>query len=390
MPFRNRNPGTWVIRVPQRHGAATKKGTGTTDKRTAERMESMVTELAARREWELLEAVQRGDGRDRSAAGTRPDASVTLGELFDAWRAGPSHLEALKARLNDVDVQPLIGPWLDSVRAKLGDSPTLGHYEMHVGTLIPEGKRFARSELTYPRIAAWLAGLKVTDPTKRTYRAALSSFCVYLVRSGVLTANPVRDVTAPKAGAPRRRYLDQSQVIRLVEGQEEPFRTLSAIVHGTGMEISVALGLKRGDVDTLRKTAHAAGTKTRSRDRIAYIAEWAWPYVERHIKALTPAAPLFPDVTRWRAGDVHRAACKALGEGFEDYRMHDARHTYAVRAIRAGAPFEVVAAQLGHADTLMVIKVYGRFRPSDDEFRKWERIAAVQDAAQAKANAPGA
>jgi hypothetical protein len=33
----------------------------------------------------------------------------------------------------------------------------------------------------------------------------------------------------------------------------------------------------------------------------------------------------------------------------------------------------------------MVVKVYGRYRPSEDERREWERIAALQDAERAKA-----
>lgn len=80
----------------------------------------------------------------------------------------------------------------------------------------------------------------------------------------------------------------------------------------------------------------------------------------------------------WTASDQHRAACKRLD--IEDYRLHDARHTYAVRAIRGGAPFEFVARQLGHADTTMVVRVYGRFKPSEEEMRGWERIAAAQEA----------
>jgi integrase len=55
-----------------------------------------------------------------------------------------------------------------------------------------------------------------------------------------------------------------------------------------------------------------------------------------------------------------------------------------VRAIRGGAPFEVVAEQLGHADTTTVVRVYGRFRPTDAERTDWERIAALQDAERAK------
>jgi integrase len=42
------------------------------------------------------------------------------------------------------------------------------------------------------------------------------------------------------------------------------------------------------------------------------------------------------------------------------------------RAIRAGAPVGVVAQQLGHSDTTMVLKVYGRFKPTEQEITKWE------------------
>lgn len=75
--------------------------------------------------------------------------------------------------------------------------------------------------------------------------------------------------------------------------------------------------------------------------------------------------------------DKHRAACVVAG--IEDYQLRDSRHTYAVRAIRAGAPFEVVARQLGHADTTMVVRVYGRFAPTAQEMRAWHDVAAQLD-----------
>ena len=68
------------------------------------------------------------------------------------------------------------------------------------------------------------------------------------------------------------------------------------------------------------------------------------------------------------------------------HRVHDARHFYAVRAVRAGTPYELVARQLGHADVQRVARVYGRYAPRNDERDRWERIAAEQDAAR-EANA---
>src|SRR5688572_29886453 len=47
---------------------------------------------------------------------------------------------------------------------------------------------------------------------------------------------------------------------------------------------------------------------------------------------------------------------------------------------RAGAPFELIARQLGHRDVAMVAKVYGRFKPDTEERDRWERIASDRDA----------
>jgi hypothetical protein len=77
---------------------------------------------------------------------------------------------------------------------------------------------------------------------------------------------------------------------------------------------------------------------------------------------------------------MHRSACAKLA--IRDYRQQDQRHSYAVRAVRSGAPAELVARQLGHANPVMVHKVYGRFAPNQEDRDKWERIASAQDAAR--------
>jgi hypothetical protein len=46
---------------------------------------------------------------------------------------------------------------------------------------------------------------------------------------------------------------------------------------------------------------------------------------------------------------------------------------------RAGTPPEIIAAQLGHVDATMVLRVYGRFFPGGHDREKWERIAGMQD-----------
>ena len=132
----------------------------------------------------------------------------------------------------------------------------------------------------------------------------------------------------------------------------------------------------------VNREIRAAGTKTYTRDRVTPVAEWAWPYIEQRCLALAQDAPLFAaaGVDRWTARDAHHRACLACG--YADCTQRDARHSYAVRAIRSGVPAEVVARQLGHANAVLVHKVYGRFAPNQGERDKWERVASAAAAAR--------
>lgn len=46
---------------------------------------------------------------------------------------------------------------------------------------------------------------------------------------------------------------------------------------------------------------------------------------------------------------------------------------------RAGAPFELIARQLGYRDVAMVAKAYSRFKSDTEERDRWERIATGRD-----------
>jgi integrase len=361
--------GWLYVRVPTRDGRSITRTTGTTDAKTAKQTARMLDELGPRgRRDELVDAIALGD--------------LAIPRLYDAYIA--NDLDGVRARLRDIDLSPLVDEWLYSVATALAPETT-ERYMLYVRSLIPADAPFPRSQLTAACIQQWISSRPVAPPTQRKYRACLSSFCQYLVvQTGVLTHNPVRDTIAPSPGDARDRHIEMAEILALADEQEEPYRTLAILLHATGLDLSVALRLKRRDVDVSRREIVSKRTKTRRNvaRRSPKVADWAWPYVERHIALLTPNAPLFAGINRWTASDKHRAACAAVG--IEDYWLRDSRHTYAVRAIRAGASIEFVAEQLGHANTTMVLDVYGRYRPDETERTAWERRAAEQDAERAR------
>jgi integrase len=197
------------------------------------------------------------------------------------------------------------------------------------------------------------------------------------VEIGVLASNPLRDVQAPPPSRPRVVEIALADVLRIVENAPPPYPALFALLYGAGVEVSAALACVDSDVDVGRREVRARGTKAHTRDRVVRVADWAWPFVAHHIATLLPGERLFRALDRWQVLKAHRDRLVALG--LPHHRLHDSRHFYAIRAIRAGTPYELVARQLGHADVAMVAKVYGRFAPRSDERDRWEKIAALQD-----------
>jgi integrase len=359
MPFRRPNRSSWYVtlRTP---GCGIRKSTETSDKPTAKAIERAIRDLEHRREWPLLNAVIEG--------------RLTVGQLYDAVRH--RRTDALTASLNDTDIEPLVEEWLVGHGRNVSPD-TVDHYRHAVRSLIVPGVPFPLTDFTTARLTAWIAGYPGSSGTRRKAAAAMKQFEKFLVRQHGLALRPMDNVDIPKSGAPRTRYEEASVLTALADAHEEPYRTLSALLAGSGIEVSVALGLRRRDVDVANREIRAAGTKTYCRDRVVRVADWAWGYVERRCATLLPDALLFEGIDRFSAGKAHRQACRIIG--LQDYAQRDHRHSYAVRAIRAGTPPELVAKQLGHANAIMVLKVYGRFAPVQAERDHWERIASLRD-----------
>jgi integrase len=385
MVFRRRGRPTYYLKLPTRTGWV-QRSAETSDRGIARAMARMLTELGphGKRAWDLLDAVH--------------DHRLSLGAVYDAWSR--NDLDGLRERLKDVDLAAEIAGWQAWLHDRVKPD-TREHYLSQVRTLMPQGKEFWRSQLTAATVAHWLASRTalvqkrrpsasaprrkaypeartVSGGTKRKYLASLQSFVSYLLELGILSTNPIRDLSRPPAADPRCLFLDLPDVLRLVDGATPPYGAIFALAYGAGLEVSAILSLVESDVEVSIRQVRARGTKAWTRDRLTRVAEWAWPYLEAHLKKILPGERVFRGVDRWAASDYHRERLRALG--LVGYRLHDARHHWAVRMARAGAPFELIARQLGHKDVAMVAKVYGRFKPDTEERDRWEKIAAARDA----------
>lgn len=358
----------------------------TRDAGTAKQLQKMLDFLRDKHWWFLLDEFSHG--------------TLTIGELYRAF--GESRLEQLEARLraapaDDRDLEPFVATWRESLlKLRRPNARTVAEYVRQVSTLIPAGRPFPRSALTVARISEWRDELSVPNAaTKRRgaaqpnrFLAALSSFVGFLVERGLVDDNLVSRVRRASEAKPRDVALHRDDAIALVDALDQPWRALHALMVGSGMEISAALRTRHGDIDAAAQTVRARGSKNASRDRTVKVTEaWAWDRVAAYMRThrglrdallFAEVLPTDEPAAHAIAADASRralaAACKV--RKIAGYRQHDHRHTYATQAVRDGMPLTIIAAQLGHINTLMVQKTYGRFRPDASDYAAYAAKSA--------------
>lgn len=360
MPFRSKGRSVYKTRFflpDQRGGSHT---LGTSDYSTALAIEAMVLTMKRRLQWKYLELVVL--------------KRTTLADLYVAYESNT--LGEFVARFDQVDLDPILADWDGDAR-----------YKRQVRCLIPEGKRFGAERFTKRNISVFLKGLvgkrgkkayPMSGSTRVRYRAALSVFANHLVEIEAIPHNPVRDVKASKPNAARIVWLERSQAQALIGALSGAQRAMEALMAATGIEWQ-AIGLLKGrDIDFVAKTVHAQGSKTHWRNRVVRPTEmWAWEIFREYARDFTGNALVFQGLKHSAALRTHKRIGKSLG--LPVTTLHDWRHTYAVQALREGFSAQIVAHQLGHRDSYLVLTRYGRHVPSLQDYEV-HRHAAVPSA----------
>jgi integrase len=334
--------------------------TGTSNRILAQKIAGMWERLAEEsRAWDLLTD-------DRSPA-----------ELWDLWQATGGNVAEMRRRLADVDLEPLVAPWLHIYRQRTPKNARLT--ELRVRALLPPGQPVPRSTVTVGWLTERLYAYAGQASTLRGVASAWSLFFEHCTRvHGLFEWNPMARVVRPIAAAPVVRFYELDTVERIVGAQPDAQRrAVMAIAYGTGIESGTTLRLTRADLQPADREIYAPGTKTHTRQRVARVSAWAWPHIWAYAKDLLPTARLFP--VEWGSETLsywHRETVKALGLA-ERLKLHAARHHWACTALRAGVPLEVVRRQLGHSTPVLTLKTYGAFIPAGDDRERWERVVEV-------------
>lgn len=326
----------------------------------ANRIEAMWAELAENLHWDILDAVLVG--------GLRP------AELYALHRECAGQVGALRRLLLDVDVEPLVAEFLAVYRTDVAED-TAAHVETHVRALVPAGAVFLRSRATPVELTQRLAAYPGTSGTRRKVHSAWSQFFEYCTRlKGLYEVNPMAAVQRPDAKRPAIRFYELDQVQRLVDWQPTPERrAFFALMYGAPADASTAVGLLASDLMAADREVRLAGTKTRTRDRVVRVMQWAWPVLWAHARTVLPGAPLWPGWSRWTVSDWHRETVAALKPALR-LPLRNARHHWAVMNLRAGVPVAIVQQGLGHATAKLTLDTYGPWLPTGADRQEADRL----------------
>ena len=194
--------------------------------------------------------------------------------------------------------------------------------------------------------------------------ACLKSFFHYLVREGVIEADPTADIKLPKKAKRLPKALSIAETIRLVSAPKEKTHislrdaALLELLYATGMRASEAVGLNISDINLSVSFVKCFGKG--SRERIVPINQAALRAVKAYLEQGRPKFPnkdkeaLFIDkngerLTRQGLWLTIKKYVKKTGVK-ANTSTHTLRHCFATHLLEKGADLRSVQEMLGHAD----------------------------------------
>ncbi len=278
--------------------------------------------------------------------------------------------------------------WLSHLRAERRLSPKtleayardvrqcLGFLSGHWGTLVTLS-RFASLEASDVR--AFMAMRRADDIGGRSLMRALAglrSFARFLEQEGKGKVGALSAIRAPKVGKSLPKPVAMAAAKRLTDADERAGDTrdpwiwardaaVMALLYGSGLRISEALGLKRREVplpgagDVLVVTGK--GNKTRMVPVLQNVLTLIQAYVAMCPYQLTPEGPIFVGA---RGGPLSPRIIQLTMErlrgalGLPDSATpHALRHSFATHLLTRGGDLRAIQELLGHA-SLSTTQIY--------------------------------
>lgn len=203
--------------------------------------------------------------------------------------------------------------------------------------------------------------------------SALRRFYRYLIREGVIAADPTAELESPKLGRPLPKSLTEEQVETLLRAPDVTValgmrdRAMLETLYATGLRVSELIALTLSQLNLQAGVVRVIGKG--DKERLIPIGEEAIHWLTRYLSdtrmvlvGRRQTDALFP-TTRGtgmtRQAFWHNIKRYARNAGIDDKQLspHTLRHAFATHLLNHGADLRVVQVLLGHAD-LSTTQIY--------------------------------
>lgn len=256
-------------------------------------------------------------------------------------------------------------------------------------------------KIDYITLRGYLARLKGFSLSKVSIArkiASIRSFFKFLCREGILKINPASLLSTPKRDKPLPKFLDENEVIKLIEAPEGESqaslrdRAILEILYSTGIRVSELVGLNINNVDQIGGVMKVYGKG--KKERLVPVGDSALKAIRRYIDGERykenrgGGAPQGVDTygallrnnrgSRLTDRSVRRIINKYILKASIHQKVspHTLRHSFATHLLNRGADLRSVQELLGHAN-LSTTQIYTHITT--------ERLKAAYDKAHPRA-----
>lgn len=213
-------------------------------------------------------------------------------------------------------------------------------------------------------VTRWIDGRKKWKGAKRHAMICVKRAFSYAEQQGLIAANPIRSVKAPRVKRRERVLSADERKLILDSTRDQAFRNFLTAMLETGCRPSEVAAVTAADVNLelgvwiLKQ--HKTVKKT-GKPRVIYLSpamlELSRKQIEKH-----PEGPLFPNMRgKPFSRNAWRCRFKRLRERFPSLVgvvCYTCRSTFATTALEKGVGVAHVAELLGHTGTDMVMRHY--------------------------------
>ena len=280
----------------------------------------------------------------------------------------------------------LLDEYIDEVRQSLRNSTYVSYKRKIDKHLMPTFGKLPIRDLTPAMLKQWIKGLSLTTKTVQKILLPLNAIIITAIANEIIEKNPMNHIVLNKLlnrETRKSKYLvdpmTKQEVHAILSAATGQLKNFLQFAFFSGLRTSALIALEWGDVDWIHHHVHISRTvvegveeeetKTISSTRKVFLLPPALEALNAQ-KEYTFLAnkrifhdPLTnqPWVWPWQIRDrwlplLQRAKVR--------YRNpYQTRHTYASTLLSNGENMMWVSKQLGHVNTEMVMRTYGRWIP---------------------------